>query len=179
MSPAMKIVLLVACVIGLSFLKPVKVKFNEVVNAGTVTGVATCVDLNSNAVISAEATKQGCAKVFQKRLFGPDIITGRASAGANTHEVVFSGTLENTTSDKVITSVDFIYSVFDAEGNETEYLATTPLWIEPRSNSEFSVPLDDYDVDSFTRRKGCDNDGEIHNNCWNWGFYDVQGVSLN
>ncbi len=176
MNTFFKVVLLVALIAGLSMFKPVQLKFNEVVNMGTVSGVARCVDLNVNTIISDEATKLGCAEIFQQQIFERYEFSGKASARPRHGEVLFTGSLENQTSTKVISWVGFTYTVLDSEGEDTEFHARTALWIEPNSSAEFELTLDGLKEEEFRDLPGCE-ENEV--DCWYWKVDDLKGVSLN
>ena len=179
MNTTLKFALALAAIAGLSMLRPVQLKFNELVNMGTVAGVAKCAELNANSVISEEATKRGCAEVFQRRIYQQGAVTGRASANIEAGQVVFSGNLENQTTDEVITWVEFAYKTFDTDGVAKEFQISSPFWIEPRASIEFELPIQEMDSESFERQQGCEGEPGSERDCWAWGWSDLQGVALN
>jgi len=169
------IFVLAALVFGIGSVQRV---INETANRGTLRGAETCIDYSASKLLSLDAIRAKCVQSFQRRLYGNDYATGLAGPQIDQQTVVWSGTLANKTPDHVTTWIRISVSIFDVGGNEQEFFAETPIWIDPLGEAEFRVQLPDLEREQLDDIEPCDLDDEAPKACLVWGVTDVMGLSL-
>ncbi len=151
---------------------------NEALRDGTLKGVEACVEYSKSELVSAETTRNACSARFQNPLYNNDFATGRAGPAFEAGAVLLKGSLENKETSHVTTWVALSFSIFDAEGKESEFPADIFIWIEPRSSTEFSVALPDLEPEKVRDLKFCDLDDENRKSCMSWGMKGIQGIEI-
>lgn len=169
--------LLLALAAALIGPKPVKQLYNQTVYNGTVQGVSACMDLAAMAILSQETIRNACTQKFQKPVFEYREVSGRASPKTRRDEVIFSGSIENDSSDKVLSWIKVEYIYYDEEGKQATYLGSAIVWVEPSSNEDFEIVLDNFDAKDFNDSASCDADEK--SDCWAWGLVGAAGLELN
>lgn len=167
--------LVVALVLGV---EPVQRVFNEATQRGTLKGVENFMGYSSSDLLSEEAVRATCVTAFQKPLYRGDHATGRAGPRFEQRRVAWGGNLENKTADHVTTWVKITVSVFDAEGEEQEFVADTSIWIDPLDDAEFLVELPETAPAQFEELDFCDLEDPAPKNCMSWGVTEVKGLSI-
>lgn len=164
-----------ALVVGV---EPVQRFVNETANSGTLRGVETCLSYSQSELLSPEAVRSTCILAFQKPLYRNDHATGKAGPAVEQQQVVWSGFLDNKTTDHVTTWVKISVGIFDADGNEQEFHATTSIWIDPLGQTEFQVALPDLEREQFSDLEFCEQDTTPQISCISWGITEMMGLSL-
>ncbi|MFX0544770.1 hypothetical protein ACEWPL_004415 [Roseovarius sp. S1116L3] len=167
--------LVAALVFGIT---PVQRVMNEMVNKGTLRGVENCLSYSKSELLSAEAVKSTCVRNFQKRLYNNDHATGLAGPQWDERTVSWAGDLENKTSHHVTTWIRVSVGLYDADGNKNEFLADTPIWIDPLDEAEFRVELGELKPEQIENIEFCELDDLAPTACMTWGVTDVMGLSI-
>ncbi|WP_170377288.1 hypothetical protein [Ruegeria atlantica] len=169
-----------ACLVAVLVIgvKPVQRAINEAINQGTLKGVETCMSYSDSELLSTEVIKATCVTTFHKRLYHNDHATGRAGPRLKQQTVSWGGVLKNKTPDHVTTWIQISVSIFDEKGEEQEYSAETPIWIDPLNEAEFQVELSDLESGQFENLDFCDHEDSAPAACMTWGVTDVMGLSL-
>lgn len=158
--------------------KPVQRTINEAVNRGTLTGVENCIAYSESQLISSEATRSACIRSFEKNLFSGEHASGRAGPTFTDQSVSWVGKLENKTPDHVTTWIGLSVIVYDAEGNEKEFLGDTSVWIDPLGETDFRVDLPELTRDMVDASEFCELDAASPTSCMSWGIVEVKGLSI-
>lgn len=167
--------LVVVLIVGF---EPVQRTVNETLNGGTVRGVERCMDYSSSQLLSDQAIRRSCADTFQARLFNGEYATGRAGPWMDQGRIGWSGNLRNQTSGHITTWIRVAVWVYDEEGNETEWTAETPIWIEPLGDADFTVELNEVDRDTFDDLSFCELEALSPSNCMAWTVVEVKGLAI-
>lgn len=165
--------IIAALVIGVD---PLLRMINEATRQGTLGGVEACLDYSSSDLLTDDAVKATCVTTFQRRLYGNEYASGRAGPREIGRDIGWGGSLQNKTPDHVTTRVKISVSVYDANGDEQEVFAETPIWIDPLSEAEFSVELPDLKREQFDDIEFCDFDDTKPTGCMTWGVTEVMGL---
>ncbi|MEP4198520.1 MAG: hypothetical protein ABJL99_23105 [Aliishimia sp.] len=158
--------------------EPLLRTINDATRQGTLRGVEVCIDYSSSDLLADDAVIATCVATFQRRLYGNDYATGRAGPEIDRRRVSWEGTLQNKTSDHVTTWVKISVSLYNAEGDEQEVFAETPIWIDPLGEADFSVELSDIEREQFDDVEFCDYDDTEPKGCVTWGVTAVMGLSI-
>ncbi len=169
------ICLLASLAIGI---KPVQKMINEAMNHGTLKGVETCISYSNSELLSVDSVKATCVRAFQKQLYSDANTTGSAGPRYNQEIVSWGGYLENKVVDYVTTWVRISVSVYNEEGAKQEYLAETPIWIDPLGKKSFEVKLPDVGRKQFENNEFCGNVNSAPISCITWGVEEVMGLSI-
>lgn len=167
--------LVAALVFGI---EPVQRVINEATRQGTLKGVETCMNYSRSELLSEEVVRAKCARTFQKPLYSNDYATGRAGPRTDRRTVGWGGTLENKTDDHVTTWVRISVSIFDTDGTEQEFLAETPIWIDPLGKAEFNVELPELESERLKDTAFCEHEDLAPKACITWGVVGVRGVTI-
>jgi len=170
---------LICLVAALAYgIEPVQRMVNEAVNRGTLRGVEKCMDYSKSELLSKDAVKASCIEAFQKRLYLPDLATGKAGPRADWGKVGWEGVLENKTSDHVTTWIQIGVSIYDKDGKEQEVFAETPIWIDPMGEAKFQVELPDLKPEQLDAIEFCELDDQAPKACMAWGVSDMMGLTI-
>ncbi|MBL3565386.1 hypothetical protein JMM59_10275 [Rhodovulum sulfidophilum] len=169
------LIVIASLVIGI---EPVQRVINEATRKGTLIGIENCMSYSSSDLLSERAVRATCVRTFQKHLYHNDYATGRAGPRINQQTVGWGGGLENKTADHVTTWVKIAVGIFDVEGNEQEYFAETPIWIDPLDEAEFRVDLPDVKHEQFESFEFCEYNDPAPKACVTWGVIEIMGVTI-
>lgn len=158
--------------------EPLQRFVNETTNQGTLKGVEACISYTSSELLTAEAVKAACVSTFQAPLYAYEHATGKAGPRTDQSSVSWGGILENKTHDHVTTWIRLSVDIFDAEGNEQEFFAETPIWIDPLNQTEFIVQLSDVNAEQFDNLEFCELEDTAPKSCMSWGITEIMGLSL-
>ena len=155
--------------------KPVEEAINNTFYKGTLAGAEKCMELKSSTLVSADNTKSACVAEFEEvvPLRVTEAIDGRGSTMSNFSQKVFSGSLTNTNSDYVITSVKIEVSTLKADKTvDRYYYSTTRVWIEP-GQKNFQLTTDEFAMapDNWDDIDKCKE-------CWSWTIIEAQGLKM-
>lgn len=167
--------LVVALVIGV---EPLQRFVNEATNRGALRGVETCLSYSKSELLSPETVRSACVTAFQKPLYDNDRASGRAGPRMDQQTVSWGGILENKTPDHVTTWIQITVSIYDAEGNEQEFSAETPIWIDPLDQAEFKVELPEVTGEQFDNLESCDLEDTAPKDCMSWGITEMKGLKI-
>ena len=165
-----------AIIVALSGCKPIKEAYNKAVYGSTVQGLVTCLELNSNSIVSEETTRNVCTKKHRVK-FSSSQIDGRASVRVQKNDTFLKGTITNNFDDKIATWIEFRYSVFDENGKNQFFTADENLWLEPENSHIFSIQIEELSAEDFQKVDSC-NDKEIRESCWVWNIQTVEGIIM-
>jgi len=170
---------LICLVAALAYgIEPVQRMINEAANRGSLRGVERCIEYSKSELLSKEAVKASCIKAFQKRLYHPDLASGKAGPRVDKEIVAWEGALENKTADQVTTWIQIGVSIYDKDGKEQEVFAETPIWIDPMGDANFQVELPDLKAEQLDAIDWCGLDDKAPKACFWWGITDVMGLSI-
>ncbi|MCL6285994.1 hypothetical protein M3P21_20985 [Ruegeria sp. 2012CJ41-6] len=167
--------LVLALAIGV---RPVQKTVNEALNQGTLKGVETCMSYSKSELLSNDAVQATCVTTFRKRLYHNGHATGRAGPRLGERTVSWGGVLENKTSDHVTTWIQVSVNIFDKDGEETEFLADTPIWIDPLDEAEFRVELPDLESKQLEGLEFCEHEDASPTDCMAWNVSGVMGLAI-
>jgi hypothetical protein len=159
-------------------IEPVLQILNEVANKGRLRGVNWCIVYGKGTLLSEEALRAGCVQSLQKRLYLPNLASGKAELTVEEGEVGWGGMLENKTPDHITTWMQIVVIIFDADGKKQEVFAETPIWIDPLGVSEIRVAIPDLKPEQFEALDVCEDDEETPKACFSWAITDVMGLSI-
>lgn len=170
---------LICLVVALAYgIKPVQRAINEAFNQGSLRGVENCMDYSKSELLSEDAVKASCVEAFHKRLYLPEVATGKAGPRVGQGIVGWEGILENHSADHVTTWIRIGVSIYDKDGKEQEVFAETPVWIDPMGEASFQVELPDLKPEQLDAIEYCDLDDESPRDCMAWGVADVMGLVI-
>lgn len=170
---------LIFLVAALAFgIEPVQRVINEAINRGTLRGVEACMNYSKSELLSQEAVRATCVQSFHYQLYIPDLAAGQAGPLIDQDKVGWGGTLKNKTPDHVTTWIQIAVTIFDADGNQQEIFADTPIWIDPTGEADFQVELPDLKRKQLDGIDFCDNDDKAPKACVSWGIAKVMGLTI-
>ena len=170
---------LICLVAALAYgIEPVQRVINEAANRGTLRGVEKCMEYSKSELLSKDAVKASCVKAFHKRLYLPDLATGKAGPRVDQEMVGWEGVLENKTADHVTTWIQIGVSIFDKDGKEQEVFAETPIWIDPMGETNFQVEFPDLKPGQLDTIDWCGLDDQAPKACFSWGVTDMMGLEI-
>jgi hypothetical protein len=170
---------LICLVAALAYgIEPLQRMINAAANRGTLRGVERCMEYSKSELLSADAVKASCVKVFHRRLFLADLATGKAGPRVDQEIVSWEGVLENETADHVTTWIFIGVSIFDKDGKEQEVFAETPIWVDPMGEAEFKVEFPDLKPEQLDAIDWCGLDDQAPKACFSWGVTDVMGLAI-
>ena len=159
-------------------IEPVQRLMNEVVNRGTLRGVEKCMEYSKSKLLSQDFVKASCIEAFHKRLYLPDLASGKAGPRVDQGLVGWEGNLENKTADHVTTWIQIGVSIYDKDGKEQEVFAGTAVWIDPMGEAKFQVEFPDLKPEQFDAIDFCELDDQEPKGCMAWGISDLRGLSI-
>ncbi|WP_424940419.1 hypothetical protein [Aliiroseovarius sp. S253] len=162
--------------LSLTGFKPIQRAYNDNFRRGSLEGVVECMRLNSNSVLSEEATKAACVGKHEIRL-SPNGLEGKGGPRKDQENLSFEALLENERPDIVYTWVEINFVVVDADGTEKFHPVHNKVWLEPDATSEFNAVIDDFASADFVVERGCDT-ADKDKDCWGWGLGEVRGVKI-
>ncbi|WP_339718268.1 hypothetical protein [uncultured Maritimibacter sp.] len=178
-----RFVALVSIALMTAACKPVRETINEITNHGKLAGVANCIELSPQGLLSEEAVRGSCIAKFQTELppWVAQSFDGRGGPSSLGKDKVFSGVITDSPDEYVITKFRVSVVTYASEGDEPDHAsAVVEGWFEPGSQYvEFtSLPLDDLpkswgEIDGMA---GCD--GEEKRDCWTWTIVGTWGLAL-
>lgn len=115
---------LICLVAALTYgVEPVQRIVNEAANRGTLRGVEKCMEYSKSELLSQDAVKASCVKVFHTRLYLPDLATGKAGPLVEEGMAGWEGILENKTADHVTTWIQVRVDIYDKDGKKRRHSA--------------------------------------------------------
>ncbi len=169
-----------ACLVAaLAFgIEPVQRMVNEAANRGSLRGVEKCMDYAKSELLSQDAVKASCVKVFHTQLYLPDLATGKAGPRVEQGVVGWEGVLENKTADHVTTWIQIGVSIYDKDGKKQEVFGETSVWIDPMGEAKFQVELPDLKPEQVESIEFCGLDEQAPKGCMAWGLSDLKGLAI-
>ncbi|MEE3361236.1 MAG: hypothetical protein VX248_14905 [Pseudomonadota bacterium] len=161
-------------------LESVQLRLNEKLNRGKLAGIESCVISSGSELVSKETIRNHCSSQFHIQFYFDRMAEGKAGPIERDNVVFLEGDLNNFTSDKVTTWLEFEFRVYDEDGEENESNAEAFVWIEPNSSSEFSVRLPNVNPETIKDLPFCARDAEQgqRSSCMGWGISSQKGVNL-
>lgn len=166
-----------AAVLALGF-RPVQKALNEALNEGALEGAERCTEYSSSQLMSAEAVKAACVRLFQKRVYGGDPATGQAGPYLDKETVYWGGFLENKSSNYVTTWVQIEVQIYDKDGAKKVYVGETAVWIDPLGKADFQIEFTGLEREQLRDLEFCDLDDKAPKACMGWGVTDIMGLRL-
>ncbi len=170
---------LICLVAALTYgIEPVQRMVNEAANRGMLRGVEKCLEYSKSELLSQDAVKASCIKTFHKRLYLPDLATGKAGPRIDQGKVGWEGVLQNKTAGYVTTWIQIGVSIYDSNGKKQEVFGETLIWIDPMGEAKLQVELPDLKPEQLQSIEFCDLEDQAPKACIAWGVSDLMGLAI-
>ncbi len=154
------------------------------INKGNHKGVAACIKINKNDLVSIETVRRACTKSHEKLLsvygvsFGKNPWRGSFSKWGEKWNVSVAGA--NQLKTHIITSFVVKVEVFDPEGKSRKRLMSFEgLWLEPLKKFSKSKSFDFGPEDKMN--KWCNDlftQSTDYKSCKTWGITEIKGILI-
>lgn len=159
-------------------LEPLLRVTNEAINRGTLRGAEKCIGYSESDLMSEDAVKARCTKIFQKRLYGREYVEGYAGPRIDGDVISWGGSVKNKTSSHVITGLEVSVGIYDEDGKEKVFRAETPIWIDPLGEAQLKLEVPELTRQHFEGIGFCEEGDETDKSCFDWGISTVMGLAL-